>query len=121
MGTSVRTTNYVVLKATVLLLLAYNTRNNIPGKTFEYLRSGRPILAFGPEDGEAAKVLEMTGRRPVIAYQDYEEAYRGLKQYLIDYNDGKMSFFDDVQSIAQYSRKDLTRQLADVLEGICRT
>jgi len=34
-----------------------NNRHHIPGKLFEYLNSGSPILVLGPADGDAAKIL----------------------------------------------------------------
>jgi Flp pilus assembly protein TadD len=36
-------------------------RGILPGKTFEYLRYGRPVLALGPTNGEVARVLGRAG------------------------------------------------------------
>ena len=47
----------------VLLLLVNNTPNAkgiLTGKLYEYLASARPILAIGPEDGDAAHLLKET-------------------------------------------------------------
>lgn len=49
-----------VMKARVLLLPINNTANQhgiLPTKMYEYLSTGRPILAVGPADGDVARVL----------------------------------------------------------------
>jgi glycosyltransferase involved in cell wall biosynthesis len=48
-------------RARVLLLSVNDTANAkgvLTSKVFEYLAVGRPILAFGPKDGDVARVLE---------------------------------------------------------------
>ena len=48
-------------RARVLLLSVNDTANAkgvLTSKVFEYLAVGRPILAFGPQDGDVARVLE---------------------------------------------------------------
>ena len=50
-------------KSQVLLLLeidSQETKGIIPGKLFEYLNAKRPILAIGPKDWEAAKIVKET-------------------------------------------------------------
>lgn len=47
-------------RARVLLLPINDTPNSagiLPGKLYEYLSVGRPILAVGPQDGDVARVL----------------------------------------------------------------
>lgn len=49
-----------IAKARVLLLPINTTANQhgiLPTKLYEYLSTGRPILAVGPRDGDAARVL----------------------------------------------------------------
>ncbi len=47
-------------RARVLLLMVNDTPNHmgiLPGKLFEYLSTGRPVLAIGPSTGDVARVL----------------------------------------------------------------
>lgn len=60
-------------RARVLLLPINDTTNSagiLPGKVFEYLSVGRPILAVGPGDGDIVKVLGegslLVGREPDV-------------------------------------------------------
>ncbi len=63
-------------RARVLLLLVNDTPNLmgiLPGKLFEYISTGRPILGVGPNKGDMAKVLDSAPHavidRPVLAEQ----------------------------------------------------
>ncbi|MBR3303311.1 MAG: glycosyltransferase family 4 protein [Bacteroidales bacterium] len=44
--------------------------NILTGKFFEYLASGNPILAFGPQDGDLAKILKETGSGTICEWGD---------------------------------------------------
>ena len=39
----------------------------VPGKVYEYLASGRPVLGVGPPDGDAAFVLRDAGAGAMVA------------------------------------------------------
>ena len=101
-------------KASALLLLTYKTNRNIPGKTFEYLRTGKPIIAFGPEDGEAATVLANTKRGMIIDYDDYEKTYNCLFKLIEDLRDARNPFLGEKKDIEKYERKKLTKNLVEV-------
>ncbi|MBP6699468.1 MAG: glycosyltransferase, partial [Flavobacteriales bacterium] len=69
-------------RARVLLLLVNDTPNLmgiLPGKVFEYLSVGRPILAIGPVKGDVARVLKGAGRL-VIDARDPSLSSVGLRE-----------------------------------------
>jgi glycosyltransferase involved in cell wall biosynthesis len=107
--------------ARVVLLIINRTSNNksiLTGKIFEYLASGRPILCIGPDDGDAAAILEDAKTGTLIDYEDVE----GLKRYLIQAFE---NYLDNTQQstvtyIDAYSRKNLTKKLVDLLNDISK-
>ena len=62
------------MRRAALLLLAVEPWSYadgvLPGKTFEYLASGRPALALAPPEGEAARVLAEAGGGRTFAHGD---------------------------------------------------
>ena len=65
-------------QASALLLLITQSRKNIrilPGKTFEYMRMGIPILAMGPENGEVASIFNKSEHYKVIDYSNHPAIY----------------------------------------------
>lgn len=105
-------------KSQVLLLAeidSVETRGIIPGKLFEYMAAKRPVLAIGPETWEAGELLRDAGVGHVFSYQ--EES--GLKKVILEWFQAYLSGTLDVHDaqIAQYSRRELTRNLAKLLHG----
>lgn len=100
-------------KANLLLLILTDTKNaqgNIPGKLFEYIATGRPIIALGDPEGDSAKILGNSGSGIVFSHTDLD----GIKNYLLDFKaKGEHSQYD---SIEKYSRRNLTGQLAKLLD-----
>ncbi|MCC3216230.1 glycosyl transferase family 1 [Chryseobacterium sp. X308] len=101
------------------LLLITNFPNEsskgiIPGKIFEYLASGKLILSFGPDKADVSKILEETQAGKHFSYQDTE----AVKSFILDkFNLWKNgSILENPQHIEQFSRKNLTQQLAEVLK-----
>ncbi|HSJ68118.1 MAG TPA: glycosyltransferase family 4 protein, partial [Anditalea sp.] len=72
-------------KAHLLLLILTNTKNakgNIPGKLFEYLATGRPIIALGDPSGDSAKIIREARAGEVYSHDDKEGVLKFLKEIL---------------------------------------
>ncbi len=105
-------------QAQVLLLAEINapeTKGIIPGKLFEYLAARRPILAVGPKEWEAGTIVELTQTGNTFDYQADSELKKAILEWFKDY----LSDTLDVKNaqIMQYSRRELTRNLAKLLFG----
>lgn len=107
--------------ADILLLLITQSKLNrriLPGKIFEYMRLGKPILALGPEDGEVSRILNETKIGEVISYQNDKKIYEVLLN-LIQANESGESHFPSLDSeIEKFSRKNLTGQLVKVFNSL---
>jgi glycosyltransferase involved in cell wall biosynthesis len=104
------------MKAQLLLLIeidSVETKAIIPGKVFEYMQSGRPIIAIGPEDSDIEHVLKETETGHYFNYHNKRE----LKNYLLEcfklYRQGKL--YNHAKNLEKYSRKELTEELASLL------
>ena len=103
-----------------ILLLLINTSANakgiLTGKFFEYLAAGRPILAVGPADGEVANVLEETQAGVIVGFEDEEKTSKVVLEYYSQYKNGELSV--STKSIEKFSRRELTKQLSEVLNQL---
>jgi hypothetical protein len=117
------TSNREVLKrmkeATVLLLVINNTQNAagiLTNKFFEYLSAKRTILAIGPPNGDAAKILEECTAGKIFDYHDET----GLESYLSELIDQfrKGSVNTDTKNIDTFSRRYLTGKLVKILDSL---
>lgn len=100
------------------LLLITNFPNEsskgiIPGKIFEYLASGKHILSFGPDKADVAKILDETQAGKHFSYQDTETVKKFILEKFILWKNGNL--LENTQHIEQFSRKNLTRQLTEIL------
>lgn len=107
------------MNATILLLVLNDTPNSkgiLTGKLFEYMASGRPILAIGPVDGDAAAILKESGSGVCFDFNDVN----GIKNYLTDMYDKFLSgtLPSNSKSIDKWSRLELTHQLSNLLDTI---
>jgi hypothetical protein len=99
----------------VLLLVIDKMQNNegfLTGKMFEYFGCKKPIFAIGPVSGNANELIKETDSGIMIDYNDNDGAYRLLKKYYTDWQNNSFEFKFDVD---KYSRKNLTRTLAQIL------
>jgi len=109
--------------ADALLLLITQSKMNLrilPGKTFEYMRLKKPILALGPSDGEVARILRNTKSGDVIEYQDEEAIYRHLYQLINEAKQNKNAGPSNTSGIERYSRENLTGELAALFNSLSK-
>jgi hypothetical protein len=106
-------------QAQVNLLVINNTPNArtiIPGKLYEYLGSGRPILATGPNDSDSAKVIQMTQGGVVHEFDDVSGLASRILQYFDLYKQGKLTV--NASGIQQFTRRNLAGEFARVLDQV---
>ncbi|WP_374464031.1 glycosyl transferase family 1 [Chryseobacterium sp.] len=90
-----------------------SSKGIIPGKIFEYLASGKQILSFGPDKADVAKILEETQAGKHFGYQDTEIVKKFIQEKFNLWKNGDL--LENTQHIDQFSRKNLTRQLTEIL------
>jgi len=100
----------------VLLLQINNTPNArmiLPGKFFEYMASGRPILCIGPTDGDSATIIKATGCGLTAGFDDVLLIKKHLETFYTAYK--KKELVVSPAEINRFSRPELTQRMAALL------
>lgn len=101
-----------------LLLLPLNKAENangrLPGKLYEYLRTYNPIMALGPTESDASKILTKTKTGICIEYQEQEKQKDLLKELI----NGEVVFETDAMEIERFSNLSQTKKIAIYLNQI---
>ena len=110
-------------EADVLFLaqLSYIDRNfsiSIANKSYEYLETGKPVIADVPEGDNAELFRRYSPNSYVITDQDPEKMYIALKDVYEKWSNGGITPRVDEDFIDRYSGTALTRQLADVFDTL---
>lgn len=91
-----------------------------PGKIFEYLRSGKPIMAIASKESGVAKILSETGHGETFLSTQTEN----IKSYILrEYEEWRSrsdNKYERSPLIEIYERRYLTMKLADVLNTAYR-
>lgn len=106
-----------LMKSDASLLIIDESKESeeiVPGKVYEYLGVGRPILAIGPTNGAVAKLLDEC-QAGLIAHQTQIEAI--ANNFLNLYSSWKLNqtFEPNFELIKRYERKEHTMKLAEIL------
>ncbi|WP_405198603.1 glycosyltransferase family 4 protein [Christiangramia sp. LLG6405-1] len=106
-------------RASILLLLeidSVETRGIIPGKIFEYFAAKKPILAIGPENWEAGKMVLDTQSGTYLLFSDKEK----VKSWIMDqfYQKEAQGIKQINSDISKYHRREITGELADLIKKI---
>ena len=103
-------------KSSLLLITNFpndSSKGIIPGKIFEYLATGKQIISFGPEKADVAKILNETKAGKHFGYKDSREIEAFILEKFELWKSGNLS--ESTENIEQFSRKNLTKQLSEIL------
>ena len=104
-------------KSAQVLLLPINkvpsAKGIVTGKIFEYLQANRPILAIAPMSGDLAEILKETKAGTVVEFDDAETLKSEITKLYSKFKSHTLKI--DSQNIGQYHRKQLTKQLAQLI------
>ena len=99
----------------VLILTGYkDAEGYMPGKLFEYLATGLPILGVGPPEGDAAEMLSKTQSGSMIDGNNLHKIMVTLKGYFEGWRKDEVEKQSSDPSV--YSRKGLTDKLVRILK-----
>lgn len=105
-----------------LLLLATEPQRaeagHIPGKLFEYMASGTPVLGLGDPEGDAAAMLRQTGAGQMFARDDVEGVATHLAEVHARWRAGIRPAPVDPARLSPFSRRHQAGQLAALLREL---
>jgi glycosyltransferase involved in cell wall biosynthesis len=108
---------YATTDALVLILTdTKNAKGNIPGKLFEYLATGLPVLALGDPQGDSATLLSDAGAGAVLGHVDLKGMQAKLRELFTSAGTQQT-----LGSLEAFSRKTGSKQVAELLERIICT
>jgi len=94
-----------LMKASYLLVCATEPRH-VPGKLFEYLRTGKPIIAFGNNNEEVKKILEDSNAGMLFNYNDDAE----------DFFIKKGELNTNIEIVKKFDRKNIAKELVEIIK-----
>lgn len=96
-----------ISNANYLLVCATEPRH-VPGKLFEYLRAGKPIIAFGDNNDEVGKILTESNAGMIFNYaEDVKELF------------GKYDLFRTSEKhVKQFERKVIAEEMGKLLDKL---
>lgn len=89
----------------------------VPGKAYEYIASGNPILAALPA-GDARDFIEESGNCWLADPGDVSALEMGIRHFYGQWIDGSICYKRDASRLRKFERKQLTKDLAEFLGEI---
>lgn len=87
------------------------------GKIFEYMNTGKPVVAILPK-GVAADLVKEAKIGEVAFTDSVEEIKNVVANYYNKWLDNSLEFKGDYNVIKRYERKELTKELANVFDSL---
>jgi len=98
-----------------------DSRILIPGKLFDYLKAGKPVMVIGPPDGDAASIVQKCSIGKAFDYDDADGPADWLRKLLKEKQQDEVpagTMQADKSAIETYSRRHTTRRLAGIIHQI---
>jgi glycosyltransferase involved in cell wall biosynthesis len=95
-----------------VLLMVVNEKRHVPGKLFEYLRTGKPILAFGNDNQEVKAILKKANAGMIFNYNENAKEFFDLTK------NGYKQFKTYIPLIKKYARRNIAGELGNILDKV---
>jgi glycosyltransferase involved in cell wall biosynthesis len=92
------------------LLVCATEKRHVPGKLFEYLRTGKPIIAFGDDNEEVKSILAESNAGMIFNYVDSGKEFFEKSSQLKT----------NLAAIEKFGRKNIAKELATILSNLKR-
>ncbi len=88
----------------------------LPGKLFEYLAAERPVMGIGQTDGAMARIISQTKAGFVFEWDDKASIRKYIDICWEQFRKGELKA--ETKDIGQYSRRALTRRMAQLMDSL---
>ena len=108
-----------LFQSDALLMVVDDFKGNdeiVPGKVFEYVGSGKPVITLAPE-GAVAELINETRSGMVASSQDVAAIAKIFLHYYQQWQNGTIGREQDRSTIMRYERREITRELARLLDA----
>jgi glycosyltransferase involved in cell wall biosynthesis len=106
-----------LLDSNLLLLLGHNFTIQVPGKLYEYLRTGRPILALAPA-GAQTDLLRATGGAWIVEPDDTAGVVEAVRDAYRGWQAGQPGPQADARLVSGFDRRVLVGRFATELDAV---
>ena len=108
-----------IQSADVLILIVSSSRGkgNIPAKTFDYIGSGKPILALIPPNGDTAEVIKRTGTGLIVHPENVQSIKNAIFKLFQQWERNELLISPNWDEIKVYESKQVTKRLCEVFDS----
>jgi glycosyltransferase involved in cell wall biosynthesis len=108
------------IEETDYLLLTMTNEISVPGKLFEYMAAGKPILAVTPPGSEVDQILRQTGAGISAPPDDPACIQAMLTKAFQAWRKGAAITHPDMEAVRRYERPRLVEEYARIMAGVSR-
>ena len=100
------------------LLLTMTNEFSLPGKLFEYMATGKPVLALSPAGGEVDEILKETGAGWCVEHTDRAAIQAMIRDAWQLVASGQRPPASNREAIRRYERPRLAAELASLINSL---
>jgi len=100
------------------LLLTMTNEFSLPGKLFEYLATGKPVLALSPRGGEVDQILQETSGGWCVEHTDRAAIQGMIRDAWESVTGGRSPLQSNREAIRRYERPRLAAELASLIRSL---
>ncbi|MAT40536.1 MAG: hypothetical protein CL946_13145 [Ectothiorhodospiraceae bacterium] len=111
-----------LFQSDALLMVVDDFKGNeeiVPGKVYEYIGSGRPILTLAPK-GAVAEVIAETASGKTARSSDIDAIAAMFLEYYNQWKSGSLGLDQKKELVSRYERKEIAGKLAGLLTDVSK-